>query len=138
MTALKDENGTRPIIFFDGVCHLCNGFVDFLITQDSSHTLRFAPLQGVTAKALLPITSIQNLDSVVLYQQGQIFRGSEAILRTLTQLGGVYRLSSVFFIVPRFVRDFIYRVVAQHRYQWFGEREFCRLPQSHEKEFLLP
>lgn len=128
----------QRIVFFDGVCHLCNGFVDAVIVRDQNHHFAFAPLQGSTAKSLLSEKDRENLDSVIYYENGRTYRQSTAVLKILSSLSGAFSLSKVFFIVPRFIRDFVYDVVAKRRYSWFGEREFCRLPQPHEREYLLP
>lgn len=131
---LKNQN----LVFFDGVCHLCNGFVDALITRDRQRKLRFAPLQGDTATLILSSEDRLKLDSVVYFTQGQVFYRSTAVLKILSELGGLYRLSAVAFVIPSFLRDWAYNVIAKNRYSWFGERDFCRLPQADERDYLLP
>jgi predicted DCC family thiol-disulfide oxidoreductase YuxK len=136
---MQSQNGfPQRIVFFDGVCHLCNGFVDAVILRDPNHNFAFAPLQGSTAESLLSEKDRKNLDSVVYYENGKIYRESTAVLKILSSLSGPAVLSKVFFIIPTFLRDFIYRLIAKRRYHWFGEREFCRLPQAHERKYLLP
>ena len=135
---LRPENSSHPrIVFFDGVCHLCNGFVDHLISQDPEHRLHFAPLQGETARKLL---SPQQIDggSVILWNRGKILSHSAAALGAAAELGGVYRGLKVLLWIPAFLRDFIYNIIARNRYKWFGEREFCRLPRPEERAYLLP
>lgn len=127
----------QRIVFFDGLCHLCNGFVDHLILHDPEHRLHFAPLQGETARKFLSPEQIQG-GSVIFWDRGKIFSHSTAALRAAAALGGSYRLLRIFLGVPRFARDFFYDIIARNRYAWFGERDFCRLPQPHEKDFLLP
>lgn len=126
------------IVFFDGVCHLCNGFVDAVIVRDPQHHFAFAPLQGSTAEKLLPAKDRKNLDSVLYYENGEVFRESTAVLKILSSLSGPFKIWNLAFIIPRPVRDFTYRQVARRRYKWFGEREFCRLPLPEEKSYLLP
>ena len=138
-----DERQIDPrlkIVFFDGVCHLCNGFVDFLIQNETAQTkLSYAPLQGTTAQQYLPETDQKNLATVIFLSDGKLFKKSEAVLRILREMKLPFSLfGSLGFLVPRFLRDLIYDFVARHRYQWFGERESCRLPQPHEKGQLLP
>lgn len=134
----KVELHKAKIVFFDGVCHLCNGFVDSMITLDTNHTFYFAPLQGETAQKLLPAQDRAQLNSVIYYESEKLFYSSTAILKILIGLGGVFRIFKLFWAVPRPLRDFIYGIVARNRYRWFGEREFCRLPKPEERSYLLP
>ncbi|MBC7370779.1 MAG: DUF393 domain-containing protein [Bdellovibrionaceae bacterium] len=128
----------KPTIFFDGVCHLCNGFVDAIIQRDVKGQIQFAPLQGETAAAALTAEERSLLESVILIDKGQKYYRSEAILRTFILLGGVYKIFMLGFLIPEFLRDRIYAWVAKNRYAWFGERDFCRLPLPHERDRLLP
>lgn len=127
----------RQIIFFDGVCNLCNAFVDFLIARDKDQLFHFAPLQGETARARLPADAL-SLRSVVLWNQGERLEKSDAALMILQQLGGIWWLSRIFWVVPGFLRDLVYDFVAANRYGFFGKRETCRLPSPEEKARFLP
>ncbi|KHD89632.1 MAG: thiol-disulfide oxidoreductase [Bdellovibrio sp. ArHS] len=128
----------RNVVFFDGVCHLCNGFVDAVISRDKTHFFLFAPLQGVTAEKLLSPADRTNLDTVIYFEKGRIYRRSAAVLRILSGLGGAYRIFALARIIPGPLRDLLYNYVAKNRYHWFGEREFCRLPTPQERSYLLP
>lgn len=128
----------QTIIFFDGLCHLCNGFVDFLIKKDQKGHFQFAPLQGETAAKLLSFEERAHLESVILLEGGKKHSRSEAVLKVLCGLGGAYRLFAVGYLLPSFIRDAFYAWIAKNRYAWFGHREVCRLPEPHEKERLLP
>jgi predicted DCC family thiol-disulfide oxidoreductase YuxK len=121
------------IVFFDGVCLLCNGFVDYLLRRDVERHFRFGPLQGAHARELLPAELHQELNTVVLWSQGQVFTRSDAVLLVLTQLGGAWGALRVLWIVPRPLRDLVYRFVAGNRYSWFGKRDTCRLPTPEER-----
>ena len=138
---LESEKETRRIVFFDGICHLCNGFIDFAIQNEKAakKSLFFAPLQGSTASKLLEEKDRIDLQTVV-YWDGQILhRESEAVLRILSQLAFPWNWISIFGKwLPVLLRNAIYHWVAQHRYQWFGQRDSCRLPQALEKSQLLP
>lgn len=127
----------RNVVFFDGVCHLCNGFVDAVISRDKTHVLLFAPLQGTTAAELLPAEDRVQLDTVIYFEAGKIYRRSAAILKILSKLGGVYKLFSLGWLIPPFLRDALYNWIAKHRYAWFGQRDFCRLPTKEERDYLL-
>jgi predicted DCC family thiol-disulfide oxidoreductase YuxK len=128
----------KPIIFFDGLCHLCNGFVDTVLRKDPQGRFQFAPLQGETAAKLLTPEERSELASVILLQGGHKHTRSEAILRILVGLGGVYRLFAVGYFLPPILRNALYSWVAKNRYAWFGQRDVCRLPTPQEKDRLLP
>ncbi|UXR63352.1 thiol-disulfide oxidoreductase DCC family protein [Bdellovibrio bacteriovorus] len=134
----KVELTTRNVVFFDGVCHLCNGFVDAVISRDQKHAFLFAPLQGTTAADLLPPEDRSKLDTVIYFEAGKLHYRSAAILKILTQLGGAYKLFALAWVIPGPLRDFFYKIIAKNRYAWFGEREFCRLPTPSERSYLLP
>lgn len=132
-----DQKALDNIVFFDGVCGLCNSFVDFLILADKQHRLRYAPLQGLTFDSLkIQITS-PIPDSVVFLNNNKFSIKSTAALKILIQLGGWYRILNVFFIVPSFIRDAVYDFVAKNRYNWFGKKETCRLPSIEERGLFL-
>lgn len=126
------------IIFFDGLCHLCNGFVDSVIKKDQKGHFQFAPLQGETAAKLLTPDERAHLETVILLEDGKKHYRSDAVLKILCELGGTYRLFVVGYVLPSFVRDALYAWIAKNRYAWFGHREVCRLPEPHEKDRLLP
>ena len=128
-----------PIVFFDGVCGLCNKFVDFLLRHDRQAVLRFAALQGETARRLLSDTDARSLDTMMYVDRRGTFRRSAAVVRILRHLGGVWAIGGgILWIVPLPLRDIGYRFVALMRYRVFGKRETCRLPSTDERErFLL-
>jgi predicted DCC family thiol-disulfide oxidoreductase YuxK len=128
-----------PVIFFDGVCGLCNAWVDFVVARDRQGRFRFSPLQGEAARDWLQMTPETSLDSVALVDAAGVHRKSDAVWRILAQLGGVWRpLAWLLRLMPRPVRDWGYDFVARRRYKWFGKKETCRLPTPAERErFLL-
>ena len=138
------ESGTpggseHPIVFFDGVCGLCNSVVDFAMRKDRNANLRFAPLQGETASRLLSAEDVRNLNTFVLCDARGVHRRSTAASWLLWHLGGVWAVASVLlWIVPQPVRDFGYAIVAKNRYAWFGKKETCRMPTAAERERILP
>jgi predicted DCC family thiol-disulfide oxidoreductase YuxK len=129
----------RPIIFFDGVCAMCNRFVDGVLRADRRGVFRFAPLQGETARALLPPLTTDPAEWSVIYldEHGRHDQ-SEAALAVCRRLGGAWRLLGLARLVPRPLRDALYRVVARHRYRWFGRRPACRVPSAEERGRFLP
>jgi predicted DCC family thiol-disulfide oxidoreductase YuxK len=134
-----------PILFFDGVCGLCNGFVDFLMARDRRGAFRFATLQGETAARLLAGTGGgssegpgERMRSVVLWQDGRAYRRSEAVIRLFTGLGGIWKLAAAGRLLPAGFRDLLYDFIARNRYRWFGKRETCRMPKPEERARFLP
>lgn len=128
----------KAIVFFDGVCGLCNYFVDKLLKADKYDRLRFAMLQGNTAREMLPQEKYENLDSVAVILDGKVYVKSKAILRALYHCRRGFRLLKIFEILPRPVLDKLYDFVATNRYQWFGKKEACRIPSPEERAKFLP
>ena len=128
-----------PIIFFDGVCGMCNRFVDLILKIDTRGIFRFAPIQGETAKQMLPPLSDAPQEWSMFYlDEHGIHKESDAFLEVYRHLGGAWRLLRLFRLVPRDIRDFVYRTVAQNRYRWFGQRDACRIPSPEERSRFLP
>ena len=127
-----DDN---PILLFDGVCHLCADSVQFVIRRDSKQRFRFARLQSAVAQQLLAAHNAADngLDSVVLIYQGQLYRKSRAALRTAMLLNRAWPLMGVFLLLPRCIADRVYDYIGRHRYQWFGKKESCALPESDQR-----
>lgn len=128
----------QRIVFFDGACGLCNRFVDRLLRIDRQGLLRFAPLQGPTARALLPPGLAGALESVVYLRGGKVLQRSDAALRILIDLGGWRKAYGALLLVPPFVRDAAYGWVARNRHRWFGRRATCRAPVPEERGRFLP
>lgn len=130
---------TGPIVFFDGVCGLCNESVDRLVKWDRHAVFKLAPLQGETARQWLSPSDTQQLGSVVLIADGRTFRKSAAVVRILCRLGTFGRIAGVLlWLIPRPIRDLGYVIVARNRYRWFGKKETCRLPTAEERTRFLP
>ena len=121
------------IIFFDGVCGLCNGFVDFIIKIDKKKTFLFSPLQGAYASSNLAPSMTQDLSSVVVLINGKVYIKSEAVQKILTEIGGVWGLARLLILIPRSVQNYIYDQVAKNRYSLFGKRQSCRIPTEEER-----
>jgi predicted DCC family thiol-disulfide oxidoreductase YuxK len=125
------------IIYFDGICNLCNGFVDFVVSQDSLNTFYFAPLQGATAKKQLNPQDL-GLDTVVLSIDGDILKKSQAVLHIFKELGLFLKIVSfVGNCLPTVFCDLIYDFIAKNRYRFFGQKETCRLPTAVERSRFL-
>ena len=128
----------NPVILFDGVCNLCNGTVDFLLKRDRKKQFRYAALQSDTGKALIQKFHIpEQTDSVVLIKLNKAYFESDAAIEIANMLPYPWRLGIIFGIIPKILRNKIYRWVAKNRYRWFGKRETCRIPAPEEKEFFM-
>ena len=128
-----------PIIYFDGLCNLCDGFVRFILARDHRGRYRFAPLQGETARIRLDnrFTGTE-LQTIVLEEPRRFRVRSDAALTILTGLGGVWSLAGLLRIIPRRIRDAFYDHLARKRFEWYGRRDACRLPTVEEKQRFLP
>jgi len=130
---------THPVVFFDGVCNLCNRSVQFIIRRDKNDRFRFAPLQGKTGQALLIRHGLpaDSFNSFILSEGEKIYTHSTGALRMLKLLGFPWSLGYAFIIVPRFIRDGIYKQIARNRYRWFGRQESCMIPTPELKKKFL-
>ena len=126
------------MVLFDGVCNLCNGSVNFIIDRDPKATLRFASLQSNAAHELLEKHGIKlpegDPDSILLVDGERVYDKSGAALRIAGKLRSPIAVLWIFLIVPWFIRDFFYKVIARNRYKWFGKSEACRVPTPELKE----
>jgi len=130
------------LVLFDGKCNLCNGAVQFIIDHERSPELKFAPLQSdlaserlteamgaeATKALVLGATGSGDPDTIVMIEDGKAYTHSTAALRIAGHLTAPWRWAFVFYVVPRFVRDVVYRWIARNRYRWFGKTESCRVP----------
>lgn len=130
----------RPVLIFDGVCNLCNFFVDFVMRRDRRQQFLFTANQHKAGQELLRTHGydVEDVSTVFLYQNGKMYERSEAALRVARMLGFPWSLAWVGMILPRFLRDGIYKWIASNRYRWFGQKETCRLPTPAERARFLP
>ena len=124
------ENAHHPIVLFDGVCNLCSGSVQLILKRDPEARFRFASLQSEAGRSLMLEHGLDPdaLSSVVLIEDGRAWQESSAALRIARHLPGAWKLLRVFTVVPRPLRDAVYRLIARNRYRWFGKTEACWLP----------
>ena len=125
-----NETRENAIILFDGVCNFCNGSVNFIIERDPEAYFKFAPLQSEIGEKLLAEHKIDKnvTDSVILIEDGKVYTHSTAALRVARKLSGAWKLLYGFWIVPKFIRDFAYKLFAKNRYRMFGKQDACMLP----------
>ena len=118
----------HPVILFDGLCHLCDKSVNWVLRHDNKQLFRFCALQHAVKN---PNSEI-NYDSVILLWNEKVYTKSEAVLLILKLLGrGYYILYWIGRFIPKFFRDIAYSFVAKHRYRWFGKYDTCKIPTHH-------
>ncbi len=117
------------IIFFDGDCALCDASMRFIIRRDTLKQFQFEPLQSDAAKKTLHAYGIDsNLnDTIILLDEGVLYKLSDAALRICSQLSGPVKYLYVLRFIPSAIRNVVYRIVAKHRYKWFGKAASCEL-----------
>ena len=129
----------NPLILFDGVCNLCNSSVQYVIKHDPNRLFRFASLQSGFAQKILSgyDLSLKEYNSFILLKDNKIYTRSTAALLVLKKLKGFIKSLYVFIIVPKFIRDAVYNIIAKNRYKWFGKKQVCWLPSPELKSLFL-
>ena len=127
---IRDTNiDNRTIIFYDGVCNLCNGLVQFILRKDSRRKFRLLALQSKAGKDLLEHYSISGdtLRTVIVLVEDRIYIRSKAIFKIFNELGGFWNLFLIFSVLPVRFNDLIYNLIAKHRYRIFGKRKISKI-----------
>ena len=129
-----------PILLFDGHCNLCNAWVHFIVKRDTEKIIRFASLQSKAGRQMLEKHKIEEnyIESIVLFEEERFSVSSSAALRTLSYFDGWERHLIFLSVVPRSLRDLVYRFIAKNRYKWFGRREQCMVPTAELSKRFLP
>jgi predicted DCC family thiol-disulfide oxidoreductase YuxK len=134
----NETKKTKIVIFFDGVCNLCNGVVNWLILRDQKCLFLYASLQGETAHKTLPSSMTNGLPSIIVKTQDQqLLTQSKAVFYILRNLSFPWKILLIFSWLPTAWTDWLYQKVAQNRYSVFGKRDSCRLPSEKEKQLFL-
>jgi predicted DCC family thiol-disulfide oxidoreductase YuxK len=124
------QENTKHIVLYDGNCGLCSRSVRFISRRDRKSVFEYYPLQGYKGSEL-PEMKERNLsdpESVILITDGRLYERSDAALRILMLLGGIYHLSAIFLIIPVKWRNFVYDFIARNRHKWFKKETSCELP----------
>lgn len=133
-----EELPEHPVVLFDGVCNLCNGFVQFIRKRDPKRTFRFASLQSDVGQALLAEMGRRNeLSTVVLIEKGRAYDRSTAALRIVRHLRFPWPIVCILWVLPQFLRDALYSWVGRNRYQWFGKSDTCVIPSPADRALFL-
>ena len=136
---LQELVSEGPVVFYDGVCGLCDRTVKVIIRLDKKGILRFAPLQGGTAREVLGIKEGETeFGSVVLADSKGVFVRSVAVINAMIYAGGAGKLAYAGKIFPAFIRDAVYALIAKNRYRIFGKADECLIPAPALKKRFLP
>jgi len=129
----------RPVILFDGMCSFCDHSVQFIMKRDPDQFFSFAALQSDVGKALMEnYDHPGKTDSLVFIDEnGVCYRKSSAALHVAKHLRGMWKLTFIFIIVPKRIRDYMYDQFSKRRYKWFGKKESCKMPTPKEKSRFL-
>ena len=152
------KSSPQNIILFDGVCNLCHGVVKWVIANDPSMNFKFLPLQELDRIEELPDVSDVLLDkikevhhdqspndqssdqdwhTVMLLEDGVLYEKSTAVLRICRRLSGLYPVLYTYVLIPKGLRDWIYDVVAENRYRWFGKKSQCMVPDTNQADRFI-
>ena len=131
-------NELNKIVLFDGVCNFSNSSVQFIIRNDKTNSLKFASLQSEIGQRLITTYNLsKELDSVIFIENNQAYIKSKAALKIANYFGGFWKIFQVFNIIPSFIRDFFYDIIANNRYKWFGKKDSCMLPSPEVRSRFL-
>ena len=127
------------LVLFDGVCNLCNSSIQFIIKHDRAAKFKFAPLQSPLAAQHLADLKVGNtpISSIIYIENDAVYQKSTAALKIAKHLDGAWPLLYAFMIVPKFIRDRVYDLIAKNRYKWFGKTEACWIPTPELKARFL-
>jgi predicted DCC family thiol-disulfide oxidoreductase YuxK len=122
-------NDSDKIVLFDGVCNFCATSVQFIIRHDKTNSLKFASLQSVLGQELLTKYNMsKDLEGVVFIENNKAYFKSAAAFKIVRYFGGFWQILNIFSVLPLFLTDFGYDIIAKNRYRWFGKKDSCMIP----------
>jgi predicted DCC family thiol-disulfide oxidoreductase YuxK len=135
------SESTSPVLIIDGVCAICNNFARFVdrvrpecrfMCAQNDKTIELLRAHGITAE--------DAMTSIVLVERGKVYRGSDAFIQLLLAMNIFFQVFGMLLrLVPRFIREFGYSIIANNRYRIFGKRDSCSIPSlAMRKKFLHP
>lgn len=135
---MQHNQTNNPIVLFDGVCNLCNSTVLWIIKHDPKRQFRFASLQGDYGQQVLKQFHLppDALNSFILLKDNQIYTKSTGALKVAKALNGLWPMLYIFIIIPAFIRNSVYDLIAKNRYRWFGKKESCAIPSPALKDLF--
>ncbi|QTC43121.1 thiol-disulfide oxidoreductase DCC family protein [Bacillus sp. V3] len=126
------------VILFDGVCNLCNSSVQFIIQRDSGKVFKFASLQSEIGKRYKELFNIPaSTDSIVLLMNDKVYKESTAALLIASRLKWPWKWFRIFQVIPKPIRDKVYKWIAANRYKWFGRKESCMIPSKEDRDRFI-
>jgi predicted DCC family thiol-disulfide oxidoreductase YuxK len=129
---MAEVSGEHPVVLFDGVCNVCNRAVNFIIDRDPEGTFRFASLQSEAGRTIVQgfgrTIPQGDPETIVVVDRSRLYEQSGAMLRIARHMRGAWPLLTALLVVPRPLRDVLYRWAAARRYKWFGKSDTCRVP----------
>lgn len=136
---LRDLVGGHPVLVFDGACNLCHASVQFALRRDPAGKIRFLAIQSPAGKAFLERNGLpaRSYESFYLVDRGEILQKSRAVLRLVRHLRFPWPLLRLFGVLPAFLLDPFYDLIARNRYRWFGRRALCLVPDGNAAERFL-
>jgi predicted DCC family thiol-disulfide oxidoreductase YuxK len=120
----------RAVMVFDGVCLLCSGTVRWIIGRDKKARIAFATAQGPVGQSVYRQLGLSTtvFETFLFVSNGKIWQRSDAFFELMRVLGGPWQILAIARLVPRPIRDWAYRIIANNRYQWFGKSDQCMVP----------
>jgi len=134
--SIGQKEDRQQVVLFDGVCGMCNASVDFILNRDRDKKFLFSALQGKFANEKFP-QECKDLNTIIYFRNGKILRRSSAVLQILVDLGGPWVVVWPLLLIPAFLRDLFYRIIANSRHLISKKRATCRLPSPEEKDRFL-
>ena len=129
----------QSIVFFDGVCNLCNGFVQFVLKNEANSCYKFCNLQSDFASNFFKEKQFNSngIDSVIVFENNQFYIESKAAFKIINKLKWPYKALNVFIIIPKFINNLLYKFIAKNRYKIFGKSNVCWVMNEQTKNRFL-
>ncbi|MEL7199700.1 MAG: thiol-disulfide oxidoreductase DCC family protein [Pseudomonadota bacterium] len=143
IAAAIDVPRDKAIIVFDGVCILCSANAQFVLKHDKRGVFRLAAMQNPVGAQIMEEAGLDPIDpeSFVLIDAdsdgGRVWKNSDAVLHMWSALGWPWKAMAIFRVIPRFIRDPLYVLIARNRYRLFGIRETCWVPSPEHADRIL-
>jgi len=130
---------SKDIVFYDGVCGLCNALVVFLLKYERNNNMSYCSLQSEYAKSFLKDFNVPiNIETIYYFSEGKLHKRSDAIKKITRNLKSPFLIISYLLaITPKFLRECFYKVFAKNRYKWFGKKDDCKIPSPKNKKRFL-
>lgn len=137
--AVDSKKNKKMTVLFDGVCNFCNASINFVIDRDKKGVFKFAALQSDIGQEILKKYGLKqtNFDSIILEKEGKIYQKSDAALEIVRNMDGLWKVFYIFKIIPSFLRNPVYNLIAKNRYRIFGRTDACRIPTPELKARFL-